>query len=53
MPARITSLGGGRYQVRTPSNIHAKSTTLRKAKAQARLLRAVDHGWKPTHRRKY
>lgn len=47
MPASITKSGGG-YQVRTPNAVHAKSTTLKKAKAQQRLLNAVDHGWKPT-----
>ena len=27
--------------------IHAKSTTLKNAKSQVRLLNAIDHGWKP------
>ena len=52
MPTKITKVGGNRYQVSTPSNVHAKGTTLRKAKAQARLLNAVEHGWKPTKRKK-
>lgn len=49
MPEKITSLGKGRYRVSTPHGVKAKSTTKEKAQAQARLLRAVDHGWKPTH----
>jgi len=56
MPVKITkisSIGGGRYRVSTPSQVHAKSTTKAKAEAQARLLRAVEHNpkWKPTGRR--
>ena len=52
MPTKITKVGGNRYQVSTPTNVHAKGTTLRKAKAQARLLNAVEHGWQPTKKRK-
>lgn len=29
-------------------NIHSYCTTLEKAKAQVRLLNAIDHGWKPS-----
>lgn len=36
------------YRVATPSGVKAKHTTLAKAKAQRRLLQAVDHGWNPT-----
>jgi hypothetical protein len=46
MPVKITKVSGG-YRVRTPSGVHAKSTTKKKAEAQARLLNAVEHGWKP------
>lgn len=49
MPARIVKVKGG-YAVRTPNGTHAKHTTLAKAKAQQRLLNAVDHGWKPRKR---
>ena len=52
MPVRITSLGGGRYRVSTPGGTKAKSTTKEKAEAQARLLRGVDRGWKPTGKKK-
>ncbi len=41
---------GNRYSVETPNQVHAKSTTKEKAKAQERLLNAVDHSdWRPTH----
>jgi hypothetical protein len=46
MPAKITKKGS-KYQVRTPNAVHAKGTTLAKAKAQQRLLNAIDHGWTP------
>lgn len=48
MPVRLTKLPSGKVRVSTPSGIHAKETTPEKAKAQERLLNAVDHGWKPT-----
>jgi len=46
MPVKIKKKDG--YQVSTPSGIKSKGTTKEKAESQARLLRAVDHGWKPT-----
>jgi len=39
---------GGKYRVSTPGGVKAKATTKAKAKRQANLLRAIDHGWKPT-----
>ena len=48
MPVRISKNKGGGYKVSTPNGVHAKNTTLAKAKAQERLLNAVEHGWKPT-----
>ena len=51
MPAKITKVKGG-YKVSTPSGTHAKHTTKVKAQSQARLLNAIDHGWKPTGKRK-
>ncbi len=51
MPVTIRKKGSG-YSVSTPSGIKAKKTSRTKAKAQARLLRAVEHGWKPTKKRK-
>jgi hypothetical protein len=46
MPVKIKKVDG--YQVSTPNQVHAKGTTKAKAKAQERLLNAVEHGWKPT-----
>ncbi len=51
MPVKITKVGGG-YRVSTPHGTKAKHTTKAKAKSQARLLRGVEHGWKPTGRKK-
>ena len=38
------------YQVKNvrTGKVHAKATTKAKARAQANLLRGVEHGWKPT-----
>ena len=46
MPVKIKKVDG--YRVSTPSGVKAKSTTKTKARRQANLLRAVEHGWKPT-----
>ena len=50
MPVKIRKVNG--YRVSTPSGVKARSTSKGKAKAQARLLRGIEHGWKPTGRRK-
>lgn len=50
MPVSIKKTDG-KYRVSTPSGVKAKSTTKEKAKAQSNLLRAVEHGWKPTKRK--
>lgn len=47
MPVTISKNDGG-YRVSTPKGVHAKHTTLAKAKSQERLLNAVEHGWVPT-----
>ena len=47
MPEKIRKVKGG-YSVSTPGGVKAKRTTKAKAESQARLLRAVEHGWKPT-----
>jgi len=49
MPVTISKVRGG-YRVSTPNAVHAKRTTKKKAKAQKRLLNAVEHGWKPGRR---
>lgn len=51
MPAIIRKKGRG-YSVSTPGGIKAKKTTKAKAKAQKRLLNAIEHGWKPTGKKK-
>ncbi len=50
MPVKIKKVKGG-YRVSTPHGTKAKKTSLRKAKAQKRLLNAVEHGWHPTGRK--
>jgi hypothetical protein len=46
MPVQIKSLNG-KYSVHTPGGTKSYGTTKKKAERQARLLRAIDHGWKP------
>ena len=48
MPVRIKEVDG--YRVTHGGKVSAKKTTKAKAKAQANLLRAVEHNpsWKPT-----
>lgn len=51
MPVKISKSKVG-YRVSTPSMVHAKGTTKAKAESQARLLRGIEHGWKPTGKKK-
>lgn len=51
MPVTIRKVGG-RYRVLTPGGVKARGTTKAKARAQARLLRGVEHGWRPTGKKK-
>jgi len=51
MPVHLTKLKNGKYKVTTPNGTRSKATTKKKAEAQERLLNAVDHGWKPTHKK--
>lgn len=46
MPYRVKRVDG--YRVTSPHGTKAKSTTKAKAQRQVRLLRAVEHGWRPT-----
>jgi len=48
MPYALAKMKSGKFEVSGPSGVHAKSTTAKKAKAQMRLLRGIEHGWKPT-----
>ena len=43
MPAYKIALPRGRYRVKTPNAVHAKSTSKKKAEAQVRLLNAIEH----------
>ena len=46
MPVKVRKVKGG-YRVSHGGKVSAKRTTKTKAKKQAKLLRAVSHGWKP------
>ncbi len=50
MPVKIRKVDG--YRVSTPGGVKAKSTTKKKAEAQARLLRGVEHGMVPRKQKK-
>jgi hypothetical protein len=52
MPVTLRKKKSGKYSVSTPNQTHAKDTTFENAKAQERLLNAVEHGWKPTGKKK-
>lgn len=52
MPVTTRKLKSGKVQVRTPGGVKAKATTPAKAAAQKRLLNAVEHGFKPTGKKK-
>lgn len=42
MPYKIRKKDGDKYEVRSPSGVRAKGTTKAKAKAQVRLLHAIE-----------
>lgn len=48
MPVKMRRTKGGKYRVSHGGKVSAKATTKAKAARQARLLRGVAHGWKPT-----
>jgi len=51
MPVTISKKPGkgGKFTVRTPGGMKSKGTSLKNAKAQERLLNAVEHSnWRPT-----
>jgi hypothetical protein len=52
MPAKVSKNKDGSYRVVTPNGVHSKHTSKKNAEAQARLLNAIDHGYKPPKRRK-
>ncbi len=51
MPVKLTKLDG-KVRVSTPHGVKSKGTTMAKAKAQERLLQGIEHGWKPTGKKK-
>jgi len=51
MPVTIRKKKGC-YEVSTPNGVHAKCTSLKNAKAQERLLNAIDHGYVVHRKRK-
>jgi hypothetical protein len=51
MPVKIRKTGPGKYRVSTPGGVKAKGTIKAKAVKQARLIRAVKHGFKPTRKK--
>jgi len=52
MPISIRKKSSGKFSVSTPHGVKAKATSFANAKAQERLLNAVEHGWKPTGKKK-
>lgn len=53
MPGKIRKKKNGRVTVRWGKKVVAKNTTVKKAKAQLRLLNAIKHSkWRPTNRKK-
>jgi hypothetical protein len=51
MPVHERKNKKGGWTVSHGGKVSAKNTSKKKADAQARLLRGVEHGWHPTHRR--
>lgn len=50
MPVRIRKVDG--FRVSTPGGVKAKRTTKKKAEAQARLLRGIEHGLVPRKKKR-
>lgn len=50
MPYTKRKLKGGKVRVTSPNGVKSKGSTPENAKKQIRLLNAVEHGFKPTHR---
>ena len=51
MPVKVRKTKKG-YTVSTPRGVKGRGMTKKNAKRQARLLNAIDHGWKPTKKKK-
>jgi hypothetical protein len=50
MPYAVRKVQGG-YSVATPHGVKARRTTKKKARAQVRLLKGIEHGWRPSGKR--
>ena len=48
MPVKLTKTPKGKVKVSTPGGVKSKGTSMKKAKAQERLLNAVEQGYGPT-----
>jgi hypothetical protein len=44
MPVTVKRLKSGKYRVSTPGGVKAKSTSMKKAKSQERILNMAEHG---------
>jgi hypothetical protein len=52
MPVKIEKIGG-KYKVFTPGGTKSKGTSLKNAKAQERVINAVEHSdWRPGKKKK-
>jgi hypothetical protein len=52
MPVKIKKKKGGKYAVSTPRGVKSFGSTFANAKSQERLLNAIEHGFKPTRKKK-
>jgi len=52
MPGYVRRVSPGRWQAVWGGKVTARGASRRAAEAQLRLLRAREHGWRPTERRK-
>lgn len=50
MPVKVTKVNG--FRVTHGGKVSAKSTTKKKAEAQARLLRGIEHGMVPRKKKR-
>ena len=48
MPYKVSKLKSGKVRISGPGGVHMKHGTQANAKKQLNLLRALDHGWKPS-----
>lgn len=51
MPYVVRKLKGGKVRVMEGKKVIAKKTSIGKANRQVRLLRAIEHGFKPKNKK--